>query len=186
MKGKKRRRKRKKWLWFLFILIIAGGLGSAYYFQYVKKEVPATSNKSAMAYLEYMGSYMTFDEDGFVLQSYTEPPEHIPLVMGLNFDYVIVNEYLPVENEELFRLCIYISESLTDAEIVIDRIHLSEEEEIFLYLGDVTIEMGKKKELEKKLVHLKNLSANLKNYSAGVLDMTIYSEKGEYTFTTKK
>lgn len=180
----RRRNKRVFVLIFILILIAAAVVG-VIFFQKKYPEYWNKATKTPIAYMEYMGSFMTFDNEGYVISSSVAPPTDLPLVMGLDFDYVVVDELLPIEDNELFLLCIEISNKLADAELDIDKIELNTNDEIFLYIGEVTVELGTKKDLEKKLENLKKVATSLKKYTSGVLNMREYNEKGEYTFTTK-
>ena len=180
----RRKNKKKYVLFFIIILIIAGVAGFLYYYS-INKDNWEKAVRDPIAYMEYLGSYMVFDEEGYVIESLSTPPKDIPLVMGLDFDYVVVSEMLPIEDNKHFELCIDISNALSDADIDINRIELDGNDEIVLYIGGVTVELGTRKDLENKLIHLKRVADNLKNYSAGNLDMKEYNENGEYIFTTK-
>jgi len=179
----RRRNKRVVVLIFILIFIVAALIGLFFVYN-TNKEGWNNATKTPLAYMEYMGSYMTFDKDGYVMSSSKTPPTDIPLVMGLDFKYVVVDEKLPIENNELFMLCIEISDALSEAKLKIDKIELNNNDEILLHLGEVTVELGTKKDLDKKLVHLKRVAESLKKYTSGDLNMKVYNEKGEYTFTT--
>ena len=70
---------------------------------------------------------MYFDKDGMVVESSSSPTEGIPLVTGLNFNHVIMNEPLPVQNKNIFKMILNITQLLTKYHIMTDRIyfHLS-------------------------------------------------------------
>lgn len=179
-----RRRNKRRVVLIVFLLIISATIAGLLYFYNTNKEGWNKATKTPLAYMEYMGSFMTFDKEGYVMSSSKITPTDIPLVMGLEFEYVIVDEKLPIEDNELFMLCIKISDALSEAELEIDKIELNNNDEIFLYIGDVTVELGQYKDLDKKLVHLKRVAESLKKYTSGVLNMKEYNQKGEYTFTT--
>lgn len=180
-----RRRNKRRIVLIFFLILITAMLVGIFIFYKTNREAWNQKTKTPLAYMEYMGSNMIFDKEGYVISSVSTPPTDLPLVMGLDFEYVVVDEYLPIEDNELFMLCIEISNKLAEAELEIDQIELNNNDEIFLYIGEVTVELGTKKDFEKKLENLKKVATSLKKYTAGVLDMREYNEKGEYTFTTK-
>lgn len=180
-----RRRNKRVIILIIFIVIILAAIAGLVFFYFTNKEGWNKVTRTPIAYMEYMGSYMSFDKEGFVISSSPTPPENIPFVMGMDFEYVVVNEKLPIEDNDLFELCIEISESLSDTEIEIDKINMDDNEKIYLYTGEITVELGTRRNLDKKLVHLKRIAELLKSYTAGTLDMSVYKESGEYTFTTK-
>lgn len=180
------RKKNKRVVILIIILVLLGAAGAGLFYIYTtNKEGWNKVTRTPLAYLEYMGSYMSFDSEGFVISSSSTPPEDLPLVMGLNFEYVVVNETLPIEDSELFELCIDISQSLSDTDLKINKIQMDENEEISLYIGDISVELGTSKNLEKKLDYLKKIWDSLKEYTSGNLDMKIYNEDGEYIFEPK-
>ncbi len=58
--------------------------------------------KALAGYVEYLERYMYFDKDGIVVESSYEKTDGVPMVAGLKFDYVVVHERLPVEDEAIF------------------------------------------------------------------------------------
>lgn len=142
--------------------------------------------KDIVAYIRYMGYNMYFDKDGIVVESSTQNFEGIPEMIGLNFDYISLNSPLPAENEELFDLILDVTQSVKKYEVGVDRIYLSQKEEIYLYIQDVKVEMGDKTNLNEKMADLRDLSPNLEG-KAGVLDMKEYNEnRSGYTMKTEK
>lgn len=51
--------------------------------------------------VEFMGEYLYFDKDGIVVESSSTKLEDVPIIKGLEFDKIILNEKLEVQNEEL-------------------------------------------------------------------------------------
>ena len=59
--------------------------------------------KAVAGYIEYLGKYMYFDKDGIIVETSDVKTEGIPQITGLKFDYVVLHEKLPIENQEIFQ-----------------------------------------------------------------------------------
>ena len=66
--------------------------------------------KSVVGYINYMGSNMYFDKDGIVVESSGKILENVPLIAGINFDYIILHQKLPVENQQIFTILLEITQ----------------------------------------------------------------------------
>ena len=143
--------------------------------------------KDMIGYVMYMGSYLYFDKDGMVVESSDVAQEDIPLVSGLSFEYFILNKKLPVQNEKVFDEILGITQQLNKYKLDVDKINISSEMEISLYMREVIVELGKDDEtMNDKIADLSDLSENLKDLS-GTLDMTVYNESNTgYTFRKNK
>ena len=135
--------------------------------------------KNIAGYLEYMGGYVYFDKDGMVVETSDEVLENVPFVSGLKFDYVILNEELPVQNEDVFNMLLQVSQMIEKLDISVDKIHVSDDLSVTLSIGDVKVGLGNS-DLNEKLSDLSDLYENLEGYS-GTLDMTELKDDGSYT-----
>lgn len=140
--------------------------------------------KSLVGYVEYMGSYKYFDKDGIVVESSSRLIEGVPYVTGIEVDYIVLHSKLPVDDEEVFDLLLDLTQLLTKYEINVEKINISEDLEMKLYLGSVRVELGTKEDLSDKIMDLKDIMPNLEGIS-GVLDMKIYDANGN-GYTLKK
>ena len=59
--------------------------------------------KALAGYVEYLGRYLYFDNEGVVVEVAKVTTKGIPQVTGLKFDHVILYDKLPVENNEIFQ-----------------------------------------------------------------------------------
>ena len=59
--------------------------------------------KAVAGYIEYLGKYMYFDKDGIIVETSDVKTAGIPQVTGLQFDYVVLHERLPIENDTSFQ-----------------------------------------------------------------------------------
>ena len=142
----------------------------------------SVNEKYLVGCIEYMGTFMSFDKNGIISESSKTQLEGVPLVTGLDFNYVLINEKLPVEDPEVFDLLLNFTQLLRKFQILVDKIYLTSSQEILIYLGDVKIELGTKENLNEKLIDLKDIQELIKDKS-GTMDMKTYDEnKVGYTF----
>lgn len=138
--------------------------------------------KSVVGCIEYMGNYMYFDKEGIVLDSSKTALPDVPIVTGLNFEYIIIHEELPIDNKDVFNLLLDISQMLKKYKISVDRINLTSSLELELYIDEVKVELGTKEKLNEKVSNLKDIVELLEGRS-GTFYMREYDEtKKGYTF----
>lgn len=141
-------------------------------------------DKSIVGCMEYMGSNKYFDKDGIVVESSDVQLDGIPCVTGIDVDYIVMNSKLPVENEEIFDILLNITQLITKYEIIVDRINISKDMDIKIYLENVRVDLGMGDNLSEKIMNLNDIIPTLGNVK-GVLDMTEYDEQGN-GYTLKK
>lgn len=134
--------------------------------------------KSLAGYIEYLEKYMYFDKDGMIVESSSFPTEGIPLVTGLNFNHVIINEPLPVQNGNIFKMILNITQLLTKYHIMTDRIYFSSHLEVTLYFGQARVYLGEYESIEEKINKLQYLLPELEGRK-GVLHMENYDAEDE-------
>lgn len=140
--------------------------------------------KAVAGYVEYLGHYLYFDKDGIVVESSTDQMEGIPFVTGLSFDHIVLHEKLPIEDDNIFREILSITQLLTKYEISTDRIYFDVDKNITLYFGQVRIYLGTSDYIDEKINKLQDLLVlpELAGRS-GVLHMENYTgEGGKFTF----
>ena len=140
--------------------------------------------KSVVGYINYMGSNMYFDKDGIVVESSSTILENVPLITGIDFDYIILHQKIPVDNQQIFTILLEVTQLIEKYQINTDRIYISPDFEISLTLDKVTVELGKNQDLAEKIKELKDLLPTLIN-EKGVLDMKQYNY-GNTGYTFKK
>ena len=139
--------------------------------------------KAVAGYVEYLGHYLYFDKDGIVVESSTQEVNGIPFVTGLDFNYVTLHEKLPVENEDVFRLILNITQLLTKYKISTDKIYFDKNYKITLYFGDVRVFLGTSEYIDEKINRLRFVMPELEGHS-GILHMENYTGEGDkFTFT---
>lgn len=132
--------------------------------------------KALAGYVEYLEHYMYFDKDGIVVESSTENTPGIPLVTGLSFDHVVLYEPLPVENPEIFKSILSITQLVNKYNLSIDRIFFGSDDTLTLYFEEVRVALGKAEDLDEKLMKLQYMLPELSG-KKGVLRMENYTEE---------
>ncbi|MDE7014377.1 MAG: cell division protein FtsQ/DivIB [Kineothrix sp.] len=131
--------------------------------------------KALAGYVEYLGRYMYFDRDGIVVESSEERTSGIPQVTGLKFDYIVLNDYLPVENDEIFKRILDITQLLNKYELMADKIFFDSTYELTLFFDGIRVTLGSDSNIDQKIIHLKNILPNLEG-KTGTLRMENYTE----------
>lgn len=131
--------------------------------------------KALAGYVEYLGRYMYFDKDGTVVESSDVKTAGIPQIIGLDFQSVVVEEPLPIENEEIFREILNITQLLNKYEVLADKIYFDTSYQIMVIKDEVRIALGDGTDLEQKIMILPELLPSLDG-KKGVLRMENYSE----------
>ena len=138
--------------------------------------------KKIIGYVTYMGNNMYFDKDGTVVESSTEIIEGIPRITGLNFDSIILYETLQVGDADVFNLILDTTQILQKYNIGVERIYISDNKQVTLYIGDIKVELGTNQDMNDKIRSLNDMLPNLQGQS-GTLDIREHNENNEgYTF----
>ena len=98
--------------------------------------------KKMIGYVTYMGTNMYFDKDGMVVENSVEIIEGIPPVKGLEFDRIVLNEKLPVEDDEVFGVVLNTTQALDKYKISVDKIYISDDNEVTLYKDNIEVLLG--------------------------------------------
>lgn len=139
--------------------------------------------KVLTGYVNYMGTCLYFDKDGYVVESSSVKTEGVPQIVGLAFDHVVVGEALPVEDPEVFNNVLSVTKLLEKYDLAAEKIYFQKSGDITVYFDDVKVALGNDNiTLEDKLMLLPELLPNLEGKS-GTLQMENYSDSGgRYTF----
>lgn len=138
--------------------------------------------KKVVGYIEYFGTNMYFDKDGIVTESSGVVLDGVPRITGVKFDYIILHSKIPVQNEKMFDVIMNITQLLDKYEIKVDKIYISDNMEMSLFIEDVRIELGTSDNMNEKIIDLNDMLENLNGLS-GTLDMREYDSSDEgYTF----
>lgn len=140
--------------------------------------------KALAGYVKYMDTYVYFDKDGYAVESSTVRTVGIPQVTGLDLNYVVLGQPLPVqeEHEGVFGTILDITKLLNKYELAADRIYFHQDSSITLYFGAVKVALGEETDrLEDKVMCLPQMLPKLEGKS-GTIQMETYKEEGNYIF----
>ena len=133
--------------------------------------------KKIVGYVDYLGSYMYFDKDGIVVETSGEKIKGVPKVTGIDFDYIMLYEKLPVDNDQVFNLILTVTQTLQKYNLTVKKIYISESLEITVYKKNVKVYLGEEKDLSEKISTLSDMQNELKDFS-GTLDMSKLDREG--------
>ncbi|MCR5100616.1 MAG: FtsQ-type POTRA domain-containing protein [Butyrivibrio sp.] len=141
--------------------------------------------KAIAGYIEYLGRYMYFDREGIIVESSQTPLSDVPKVMGLEFDYVVLHEKLPVENENVFEEILDITQLLSKYNLNAEKIFFDSDYNLYLYFGDVEVNIGTDENIDEKIIDLQYILPKLEG-KKGILNMQEYTgSKDNITFKEK-
>jgi cell division protein FtsQ len=141
--------------------------------------------KALAGYIEYMDNYLYFDKDGYVVENSSIMTEGIPLITGFDFEYVVMGEKLPVDNEVIFTNVMDITKLLSKYELTADKIYFASESDITVFFEDIKVTLGNTKNLEEKIMNLPQFLSKLEG-KKGTLNLENYSKDMEITIFTKE
>jgi len=107
--------------------------------------------------IEFMGDYLYFDKDGIVVESTSERIDGIPLVKGLKFQKIVLNEKLEVQKEELFDVILNLTQQIEKRGLKVDTISFNKQYEVTLDLGGIKALLGKRSTYDEILAKLKSI-----------------------------
>lgn len=143
--------------------------------------------KSVMAYLRCMGKKWFFDKDGIVIENYgvnDTDINNIPEVTGLQFEYIVIGEKIPLENKKIFDILLELTQLIIKYELNISRINIDSDNQFIIYMGKVRIELGTGDMLNEKILDLHDMKNEIQDVD-GVLNMREY-DKNRKGYTFKK
>lgn len=150
-------------------------------------KITVTVYEKAMAgCVEYMNEYVYFDQDGYVLEISPTKLEDAPCITGMSFSSMELNEELPIEDENRFKLILKMTQLLNKYELTVDYIQFTSESEIIMGYEDIRIELGDGSNLEEQLIDLDKILDGLEG-KKGTLDMKEFdSASGKASFKLEK
>ena len=131
--------------------------------------------KAVAGYISYLGHYIYFDRDGIVVESSLEKSDDVPEVLGLSFDYVILYEKLPIENEDVFEEILDITQLLSKYNLKANKIFFDSEYDVYLYFDGIEVSIGTKDYIDEKIIQLQYILPELDG-KTGILEMKDYDE----------
>lgn len=131
--------------------------------------------KSLAGCVTYLGNYMYFDREGIVVESASVATEGVPEITGLHFEYVQLYEPLPVENGEIFKDILTLTQLLDKYEIHADKIYFDPDMKVTLYFGQARVRLGDDSHIDEKIMQLSVMVPAIRGKS-GMLDMSDFNE----------
>lgn len=187
----------KKLISILLIILLVAGLGVGAYFIFFNKEDGLTEEKieSIVGYTNFMDSNLYFDRDGLVIASEKEVLPDKPEFTGLDIDYVVLGEKLPVKDADILDNILRIATYLSTTSVnwggqsvklinIVDKVHFDVEGDILCYVGNITVQLGSDYHLEEKLVEMSDILPSIEG-KTGTLHLENYSTSNTnhiYTF----
>ncbi len=136
--------------------------------------------KALAGYVEYLGRYMYFDNEGVIVEAAKVTTKGIPQVTGLDFDHVVLYEKLPVENHEVFQYILTITKLLNKYDVICDKIQFDANYNVMLGYGGIKVDVGALENLDEKIMQLPKILPSLAG-EKGVLDLQNYSSDRKTT-----
>lgn len=142
--------------------------------------------KALAGYVEYLGRYMYFDNEGVVVEASKVTTKGIPQVTGLDFDHVVLYEKLPIENDEIFQNILTITKLLNKYDVLCDRIQFDKNYSVTISYDGVKVNIGALANLDEKLMQLPKILPSLEG-EKGTLDLQNYTaDRKSITFEREK
>lgn len=136
--------------------------------------------KAMAGFVEYMGQYIYFDNDGIVVESSDMITDGIPQIVGMKFDHFVLNEPLPVEDTSVFAQILDASQLLEKYEIDVDKLYFDDKFNLTLYFGDSRVKLGSFDGIDEKIIRLRAILPEM-NGNKGVLHLENYTAEDEIT-----
>lgn len=134
--------------------------------------------KGIVGYMEILDSYVYFDKDGVVVEISGTCFEDVLQISGLSKNSVSLNKKLPIDDDEIFKVLLNLTQLLEKNEIHPDKLHFSDEGEMTLYFGEAKVFLGQDVNTDEKIIRLKNIVPKLEGRK-GTLRMENVDEKTE-------
>lgn len=114
-------------------------------------------DKKIIGCIEFMEDYLYFDKDGIIVESTSDRLEDIPMIKGLKYQKIVLNEKLEVQKEELFEVILNLTQQIEKRELKVDSISFNKQFEVTVDMGDIKALLGKRSTYDDILAKLKNI-----------------------------
>lgn len=142
-----------------------------------KNSIKITVYEKALAgFVDYLGKIVYFDKDGIVVEISNVKTKGIPEVVGVKFDYVILHEKLPCKDDSLYLKVLNITKLCSKYEVSVDKLYIDDFGEITLYKDEISVKLGKDKDIDIKIMNLPSILSKLEG-KKGTLRMENYNEE---------
>lgn len=114
--------------------------------------------KALAGYVKYLDSYMYFDKDGYIVECSSIKTEGVPQITGLNFDYLVLGQVLPIADADIFTSIMRLTKLLNKYELIADKIYFNSSKDVVIYFQDVKVALGNdNSKLEEKVMLIPQL-----------------------------
>lgn len=125
--------------------------------------------------LQYNGKYVYFDKNGYALESYAKKYDDVPLVTGLKYDKLEMQEKIDVKDKKVFSYLLELTTAIDKYKLPIDQIHIQDNGNALLISKNITVDLYDKNDLDVKIPELSGMLKKVKGKS-GTIDMRYFSE----------
>lgn len=127
-------------------------------------------------YIDAIGQYAYFDKDGFVVETSGEERPDVPKITGVVCSDVTLYEKLPLEDADLLRCLLNLTQTLKKYDLMPKEIHYNEEMESVMSYGDVRVVVGTEDYLLQKIARMSSILPQLLAGSrSGVLHLETWT-----------
>lgn len=142
--------------------------------------------KKPVGCIKYMSSYMYFDKDGIMIESYDSRLDGVPVISGVSFGYIVLGQKLPVSSNEVFTDIMNVTQQMDEKNIDCEGIDFDELNNITLTLddGNIEVKIGQNDYLEVKINALADMLPKLEeNNLKGTLELSNYTDSDKNATT---
>ena len=107
--------------------------------------------------------------------SYEKKYDDVPLVTGLKYDELVMQEKIPVKKEKVFSYLLELTTAIDKYNLPIDQIYIKEDGNALLISDKITVDLYNKKDIDIKISELAGMLKKVKGKS-GTIDMKYFSE----------
>ena len=131
-------------------------------------------DKSLVGYVEYKGTNMYFDKDGYVVESSSDGFDDVPKVTGLQFKNIVTKDKLDVEDPGIFGTISDIKQYISKYKLTIDSLNIEQDGTLSVDIGGVKALLGNNDNLmPDKIYELSCMADSIKDLK-GVLHLEKY------------
>lgn len=127
-------------------------------------------------YIDAIGQNAYFDKDGFVVETSSDVIEGVPKVTGLNCSEVVLYEQLPIEDSDILKRLLTMTQILKKYNVLPNEITYDASANPILSYGGISVIVGGDEELSQKIVRLSYILPQLEG-QAGTLHLENWSEQ---------
>lgn len=112
-------------------------------------------------YIDSIGQYAYFDKDGFVVETSTEEITGVPKITGITCDEVVLYEQLPLEQADLLKGLLNLTQTLKKYNLLPQEIHYDGSLKPTLTYYGTKVVVGSDEYLSQKVVRLASILPEL-------------------------